>query len=78
MKSIAANRYFAGPPAAEIGDLRVYEIPGNRMKPYPGLASLVPGAANARSVSRVVMDAKAEISQIGASLWAYLHSKIRA
>ncbi len=74
----AATRYFKGPPAAEIGDLRVYEIPGNRMKPYPGLARLVPGAANARSLSRVVMDAKAEISQMGASLWAYFSGKRRA
>ena len=62
----------SGPPSAEIGGLRVYEIPGNRMKPYPGLARLVPGAENARSLSRLVMKANAEIfSQIRARLWAY-------
>jgi hypothetical protein len=51
----AATRYFNGPPAADIGGVRIYEIPGNRMKSYPGLDKLVPGAANARSLSRLVM-----------------------
>jgi len=75
--SLAAG-YFTDPPAAEIGALRIYELPGHRMKPYPGLASLVPGAANARSLSRVVIDAKTQISQIGASLWAYFRGKKQA
>jgi hypothetical protein len=57
-----AIRYFDGPPAAEIGALRIYEIPGNRLKPYPGLAQLVPAAANAKSLSRLVMDARAYLS----------------
>jgi len=52
----AAAGYFSGPPAAEIGELRVYELPGNRMKPYPGLATLVPETANSRSLSRLVLD----------------------
>jgi hypothetical protein len=57
-----AVRYFDGPPATEIGALRIYEIPGNSLKPYPGLAQLVPSAANAKSLSRLVMDAKAYLS----------------
>jgi hypothetical protein len=57
-----AVRYFDGPPSAEIGALRIYEIPGNRLKPYPGLAALVPAAAKARSLSRLVMDAKAYLT----------------
>jgi hypothetical protein len=52
----AVSGYFSGPPVAEIGGLRVYELPGNRMKPYPGLATLVPETANSRSLSRVVLD----------------------
>ena len=52
----AAAAYFSGAPVAEIGALRVYELRGNRMKPYPGLATLVPETANSRSLSRVVMD----------------------
>jgi hypothetical protein len=52
----AAAGYFSGPPAAEIGELRIYELPGNRMKPYPGLATLVPETANSRSLSRLVLD----------------------
>jgi hypothetical protein len=51
----AATRYFNSPPAADIGGVRIYEIPGNRMKAYPGLDKLVPGAANAHSLSRLVM-----------------------
>jgi hypothetical protein len=60
--SSPAVRYFDGPPSAEIGALRIYEIPGNRLKPYPGLAALVPAAAKARSLSRLVMDAKAYLT----------------
>jgi hypothetical protein len=56
--SSPAIKYFDAPPAAEIGELRVYELPGNRMKPYPGLAQLIPSAAHAHSLSRVVMEAK--------------------
>ena len=67
----AATRYFSSPPAAEIGTLRVYELPGNRMKPYPGLAALVPSAANSRSLSRVVMEAKTRLSQMAAVLWMH-------
>ena len=52
----AAIRYFSGNPSAQIGALRIYEIPGNRMKPYPGLARILPGAANSKSLSRVVME----------------------
>ena len=55
----AATHYFSEPPAAEIGTLRVYELPGNRMKPYPGLATLIPSAQKSRSLSRVVMEAAA-------------------
>ena len=57
-----AIKYFEAPPSTEIGALRVYEIPGNRLKPYPGLAQLVPEAAKARSLSRLVMDAKAYLT----------------
>jgi hypothetical protein len=73
-----ATRYFSGRPVVEIGSLRVYEIPGNRMEPYPGLAQLVPGAAKARSLSRIVIDATAEVSQIRARLWDYFRGKGRA
>ncbi len=52
----AATDYFSGPPATEIGGWHIYELPGNRMKPYPGLGKLVPAAANARSLSRLVMN----------------------
>jgi hypothetical protein len=52
----AAARYFNGSPSGEINGFWVFEIPGNRMKPYPGLATLAPNMANARSLSRVVMD----------------------
>jgi hypothetical protein len=65
----AAARYLNEPPAAEIGMLRVYELPGNRMKPYPGLATLIPSAQKSRSLSRVVMDAKNKLSQMAAVLW---------
>jgi hypothetical protein len=65
----AATRYFSGAPAAEIGTLRVYELPGNRMKPYPGLATLIPSAQKSRSLSRVVMEAKTKLSQMAAVLW---------
>jgi hypothetical protein len=57
-----AISYFDHPPSAEIGALRVYEIPGNSLKSYPGLAKLVPEAAKARSLSRLVMDAKAYLT----------------
>jgi hypothetical protein len=67
--SSPASLYFSRPPAAQIGSLRIYEILGNRMKPYPGLAQLLPGASDARSLSRVVMEAKTKISRMGASLW---------
>ena len=60
--SSAATRYFDRPPSVEIGTLRVYEIPGNRMKPYPGLAQLLPEVANSRSLSRVVV-------QLWSRLW---------
>jgi hypothetical protein len=76
--SSAAIRYFSGPPATQIGALRIYEIPGARMKPYPGLARLLPGAENTRSLSRVVMDATTKLSQIGAYLWARLSGNRRA
>lgn len=52
----AAARYFGSPPAGQINGFWVFEIPGNRMKPYPGLVTLVPNMANARSLSRVVRD----------------------
>lgn len=64
-----ATSYFSTPPAAEIGTLRVYELPGNQMKPYPGLAVLMPSTANSRSLSRVVMEAKNKLWQMAAVLW---------
>jgi hypothetical protein len=60
----AASRYFSGQPAAKIGNLRLYEAPGARMNPYPGLAQLVPEAANTRSLSRLVLDATSGISRL--------------
>lgn len=57
-----AIHYFDNPPSTEIGTLRVYEIPGNSLKSYPGLAQLVPEAAKAHSLSRLVMDAKAYLT----------------
>ena len=68
-----ALRYFSDPPAAEIGNLRVYEIPGNQMKPYPGLAHLVSDTGDVHSLSRLVMEAKAGIS----SWWEYFRGKPR-
>jgi hypothetical protein len=70
----AAIRYFSGAPAAQIGRMRVYEIPDGRMHPYPGLAELDPSAANTRSLSRLVTDATDHISR----LLGYFRSKGRA
>ena len=67
----AATRYFSDPPIVKIGSMRVYEIPGNRMEPYPGLAQLVPDSANVRSLSGLVMEIKTR-------LWEYLRAKRQA
>ncbi len=67
----AATRYFSTSPVAQIGAMRIYEIPNGRMGPYPGLAKLDPDAANTRSLSQLVMDATSHISQ----LLTYLHGR---
>jgi hypothetical protein len=67
----AAIRYFSGAPAAEVAGMSVYEIPGVRMVPYPGLAALDPSAANAHSLSRLVIDATDHISR----LFSYFRGK---
>jgi hypothetical protein len=69
-----ATRYFTSAPAAQISGMRIYEIPGGQMGPYPGLAELDPSVANTRSLSSLVMDATGHISR----LLGYFRGKGRA